>query len=650
MVALWRGLAVAAALAAAFLLADASLETTWRVFWEQCPNTDTLSPDPSLRFALSVDQYTDFREGRIFAALRPFAEAPTWPMLRNGIALVVFALSPTGPDPRLDAAIGFVFFALTLLSIPAICFELARDWLKGAFASLATIAILVHTRELQAYAASAMLETQGMFFALWTGYFLFKIYDRELLRRQGAASDLPDRRLYWGLFFAGQALVHTKYPYGLMLLIAWGFAEIVRAPRQVLDVAGFLLARSGWATRAIVVAAGLATAVYALSRSVPELNAKAVKYGFYFLTLLFLLAVHRLLWLQRGALRQLCDRGLRAGWIYLAAPAIAWIYLHPDRLSSTLGTQQRAQDSGRSYLQSLGSEVFDAIWPLQLLAAVTLIAVAIGIIQQWRNRSGGGWRNFWQRPLVLLSVVVIVQFAVLDVLTSNKQLRHIYHLMPIGVLLLSVWATRSAALFLSGEGRLSRLLRQGHGSFAMLACVACAWLAWTPPGIFSQGLFAARRPQYVQARQVCFTDRDARLFEPVRWMARRIDPSGRYVLLNRFHDQETIFARIHAAAPGDQAAVQERWLQGALRAWDFDVALRMRTLDRGWLRNDSPIGMTDWHDFDRLLALGTVCGDPLLQRLVTARASAMNVSLQELNRIQHPSGDYCMSVYRIIFR
>src|SRR5690606_34737318 len=118
--------------------------------------------------------------------------------------------------------ISLVFFVLLLASLP-LAVGLITDFSWGAAAGGLAILLMLSGTELMRYAFSAMLETQGMFFMLWACFFIVRLYDST---RTFSRWDLA------GLAVAFQGVMHTKYPYGVMLLIAVAGLELVRNPRQ----------------------------------------------------------------------------------------------------------------------------------------------------------------------------------------------------------------------------------------------------------------------------------------------------------------------------------------------------------------------------------------------------------------------------------
>lgn len=346
-------------------------------------------------------------------------------------------------------------------------------------------------------------------------------------------------------------------------------------------------------------------------------------------------------------MRILLDRAWRGIWTWMAMPILVWLYLQPDRLSSTLGTQQRSQEAGRSYLASLSDQVFDNSGFAATLLALVALAILMAAIARVRRPGAIAWMDVLRRPLVSIAILLLLQLLVLEALTGNKQLRHLYHLLPAGLLTLAVLSLRAGDMLLPSSGRAWSWFRRGFVACGASVCISSVMLCIGEGGLFADGLFAAIRPHYVRARSMCFTGNDARLFEPVRWFAQRLPADGRYVLLNQFHDLSTLYSRLGDATPEQRATLEGRLMQGPLRAWDFDVLLRMRTYRRGDLRNDSQFEIRDWLRFDQALLLASECQDPASRQKLENRAAQMSSTVRWKKEYRHPSGDYCLELFQI---
>ena len=638
-----RALAPGLLLVVTAVLVQQLLGSSWKYFEEKCPNTDVLSWDANLRLSLVLDQYQELVRGDVMPALASLLRAPTWPFLRSAMALIVFLLSDTGPNTILDVAIGFVFYALVFPSIWIVAFEFTRSGLQAAVIWFFASVSLLFTSEIPAYGVSAMLEGQGMFFMLWTLYFTFKLYEQQRLRQTmaeaGTLHDFPRRKRFAiGLLVFGQALFHTKYPYGLMLLIAYAVYELVRRPRRFIEL--LVLAREqryhGWRGALVLLFAGIMIA-FVLGSRLPALkavlNTKSGKYLVYALAVVLFLDFNVYLYRFRFEFRRLFDTATRTIYVFYFLPALGWLFLDPDRVNSTLGTQLHAQDGARSFLARFVEGTFDVPEPvLACLAAGLLTCCVVALLSIRKRGIGQGLTDWLGRPATGVFGVILIQWVILELLTSNKQIRHIYHLLPALFVIGAVWCLALPQLFRRARyGRLETGMRFVALSMAFLLplTVSVMPLRLLMGGQGPAGSGLDLNYAYTRSRPLCFTGTDRNAFEPVRWMARRVDPGHRYMLVNSFHYYED--PRIAQSA-------------GRFLASDFDLLLRMRTLNSGALRN-APGDHGNPHDFDRLLALGPDCD--IAGEYALAESDRPGYELRQVGSLRHEPEPYCMQEYAI---
>lgn len=669
----YKFLPALALVAATGWLVRLALEASWAHFVELCPNTDVLSWDANLRMLTVLDQFQDFRSGDWLRALFPLFDAPTWPPLRAVIALVVFGLNPGGPDTLLDVAISFVFYVLVFPSMLIIAFELSRDWLRASVIFFFSAVLMLHTRELPVFSVSAMLETQGMFFMLWTLFYLHKVYERHEYREASVIlrerRDLPGkRRFVWGLLIFSQGLFHTKYPYGVMLILALIALEILRNPRQLVDLVLLYLTRHmlgrqwfHYLLNALKILALLAFAYAIIQRA--DIPAKTVRYALYAVVLVFFIDFNVYLIQYRWPLRRLMDGVTRHVYLAVILPAAVWMLLQPDRVSSILGTQQHVQDASRSFFASLGADIFDDSRPFLIFLACALLALGVLGFQALRRRFSFAAANPSEeatfedqvnagatsargpkyvgpteilervealgRPLMAVTVALLLQFVILEILTGNKQLRHIYHLIPAILILIGAWVMRLPRLIPGGKDAPQAFARLRRISVALALILPIFGVL--PLLVRSGGLLAGPpSEEYLASRPMCFTGPKRENFEPVRWFTLRVDPDRRYIFRNSFHELNTPqYARVLAS--------------------EFDLLFRLRTFDSGTVRNDSRFQWSDWSDFDHLLLLTTSCVDPVQDALLKQRTEKLGVRLTPTARhiYQHPKGPLCLREYRL---
>ncbi|EMM81476.1 hypothetical protein LEP1GSC037_3714 [Leptospira interrogans str. 2006001854] len=132
--------------------------------------------DENIRLNVVLDQYQDFREFRIWRAFFPFLESPTWPPLRSLFSLILLIIPGDMSITEKDSLLGLIFYGLCFPSILYIVYKITGSLWKAGLTSILTLALTLHTTETPSYSLSSMLETQGMFFLLWTYYTLYKVY------------------------------------------------------------------------------------------------------------------------------------------------------------------------------------------------------------------------------------------------------------------------------------------------------------------------------------------------------------------------------------------------------------------------------------------------------------------------------------------
>jgi len=564
----------------------------WRHF-SSCPNRDVLSLDENLRMIQTLDVRNDVSHGKILRAVASIVESPTWPPLHSLIAQVVYLF--TGPSTISEVAIGFGFGILAILSLCAIGFELGRREMSlwsGAFASFFTVALIFHTHELTAYSLSAMLETQGMFFFLLTCFAFYLLYS-------GAAN------AKWWILAATVGLFLTKYPYGHILLMAGGPIVLLSQPESLRPLIAFL--RSRYSGKSLILPAVLIGVILILAgaKFLPgqNFNVKGFKYLFYAIALLLLVDFNWKIYSNRPSLGWMPDTW-KIAYLYAAVPILAMTFVSPDRFSSTVGTQLHQQDSARSFFVSIFTALLDFNTPLfALLALGSSLAVALLFKKECRENIPTLLRN----PLVFSFSFVLMHLLILEFLTANKQLRHIYHILPALIFFGTLLSLRNASRF-----------RYGSIVFAGLLATSLVPVFAAPSGLFSA--------RYFESRYVCWTGTDAALFDPVRRLTDRVDRDSSYILINRFHEES-------APLPGKQ------W------ASEFDLLLRMKA--RGPVRNDSRFVFKNWDEFERLLVIHWKCDDETSTRFVASRAAAIGSEAVRTTMIQGETPGLCITEYRL---
>ncbi len=589
---------VAIVFAAAFTLAGTAAAGKFLFFtWEsyrQCPVSDSLSWDGNLRLTSVHDQITDLYDGHFFRAAFPFLDSPTWPPLRAAISLLIF-LAKGMPSQTPEIAISFVFFALLLPSLIFIGIKSAGSKSVGIVAAVIAWICILQTRELAAYSVSAMLETQGMFFALWSAYFLARMWQSDAVGQVDA----------WGFVLSAQGLYHTKYPYGVMFFLAAGIVIVVRRPGEVLAPVSYLWDRHYRGHRTVLlIAFALVVAALGLARHLSlGINNKAWKYAIFLVSILLVLDLSIFAWSKRHLFAGVLSKPLQIFFAGGVFPAAIWLVIHPNRVASTLGTQLRVQEETRSYTTSLFTQVFDTSTMVWLVIGFCAVA---GIWAYFRKGKQAGLGA----ALVGVLFVGVVQFLVLEILTGNKQLRHIYHLLPFVILF---------AVLIGLESIKPRAI----GFF-----VAALLLAGIVTASGNRSVFSST---YWETHDVCFTGHETRAFAPARWVGAHAPVKGKTIVVNMFHDVSLMTL-------------------GRALATDMDVLLRMRAWPAGRVRNASVHEWKNWGEFDTLLYVGSDCSAKTREAVLSARPELKmsRVSLIETMVDTLPDAGVCVSTYTIM--
>jgi len=552
-----------------------------------------LSWDANLRLIYTLDARDDILNGRAGRALLASVRSPTWPPLHGGVSLLAFAF--TQPSTVVDAGIGFAFYALLCAGLLAGCIWLAHEeklplWI-GALAAMFTIVCLFHTRELTAYSLSAMLETQGMFFLWLTILALYRLTSR--------ATVGP-----WFLLCSSLGLFLTKFPYGHILILAVIPAALWKERPAVPQLFRFCL--STYRGKAAILPAVLVAIIgfLILVRFLPGTppNVKLFKYGFYAVVVLLLADFNLRLFRAREALSWVPDL-CRHLYLYVCLPILALTLLEPDRFSSTVGTQLHQQDSRRSFLLSMASDFTDSPWPILILFAACGILLTLQLLKN---------RRVQMTSLGFVILVVVLHIAILEFLTSNKQLRHIYHLMPALL----------ALLFLFAVGFIRNVQTHLNSPAALLLFSATAPLLFGPASLF--------RGEHHASRYTCWTGPDAGMFQPVRDIVALVPQSEsaaeKTLLLNDFHNTD-------APMPG--------------RAWATDIDLLLRFHLNFRVRNDSRHQWKDWGEFARVLHVSQECDPASGHPTALARAHDVGKTLRRKAHYSLGQVPLCITDYQI---
>lgn len=637
-------------LAAGIYLATNSIFESWTHFIDQCPNKDVLGWDANLRFNTIVDLYQDLKQGDFFSPLNYTIKSPTWPTLRGHIALLMFFISDSGPNTILDVIISMIFYILVFIALFWISLDLSRDFFKASIIWLTVSQLILHTRQFSAYALSSMLETQGMFFMLLTAYFLYKIYEQQ---RNALFAGFHEHRSwlkrpvrYWpGLFLSAQGLFHTKYPYGLMLFISVGLYELIRQRQSFINFFGFgkkyfyIGKRKAYLIFiAIFIISLIATII--LSRydnfGIPGhlLKSKFIKNIIWIITLFVFLDLNYCIFKYRFELKELFDSAFRQIYLVLLFPIAIWLLMHPDRLGSIIGTQQHSQEASRSFILSFLGYVFDRPEPVLIISILSVIGVFIFYSSFFmHSQFKQSIRNILIHPISALVFIIVFQFLILEKLTGNKQLRHIYHLIPVMLFLLVLFAIRIPRYLHSSKYLFPvPLFLISRAGYVILPLSLLFFIQpFETNEEFKHELgYYIKNYKYTDKRHLCFTGYNQEIFEPVRDIVKKAMLEKNTLVFNVLHNP---------------------LIQNPARslATEFDLLLRIEGIKKGSIvRNDNEWTDRKWNGFSHVIVINLGCNENDFDRVVSRRVEKMNHNIKIEDSFHHIKTNICMKQYALI--
>ncbi|PJZ25531.1 hypothetical protein CH352_17450 [Leptospira hartskeerlii] len=618
------------------------ISKNWQAFLEICPITDLLTWDENIRLTAVYDQFQDYRDGKIWRATLPFLEAATWPPLRPILSLLLLASPGEWSITWKDSFLGLAFYALCFPSIIYIVSRISGSFLFGSLVSIFVLALSLHTSETPAYSLSSMLETQGMFILLWVYWGLYKLYDSVKDLKPGES--LPSGSKVAALVSAVLILLFfTKYPYGLLLFISIFLFELIsRFPEWIGFVRFSVKVHYKGLRLLFLILVVLLVLSLPVLRVVTDwnLDQRSFKKVLYFLTVLLFLDFNYFLYRNRKDLGKISPPSIKILYLYAILPCFIWLFTNLDRVMSLVNAQMIVNKFVRSFILSLfespedkfpASHVFNEPWIFRTFSLFSLGAIGYWLYLNRKEKisspeaHGEGridsllaklqninWPKFPKDPLFAITVIVFLQYIVIDASTGNKQLRHVFYPLPALLTILSLWSFRLIQI-------------SDNSKKLTFSVVFLFFLVWASSLFVKEGgLFSQT---YLSKNQFCLKGFDTATFEPAREFAKEIDPQGKYIAFNTFHDEENF------------------QVPGRILASEFDLLFRQKTVEKGKYRNDSKYKWKSWEEFDKAVYVGPSCELP---PKVLSRAESLGITLDLLKEIKHPNGDYCFKEFRLI--
>ncbi|TGK00031.1 hypothetical protein EHQ53_04220 [Leptospira langatensis] len=620
----------------------------WQAFLEICPITDLLTWDENIRLTAVYDQFQDLRDGKIWRGILPFLEAATWPPLRPIFSLALLATPGSWPITWKDSFLGLAFYALCFPSIIYIASRITGSYIFGGLVSLFILAMSLHTSETPAYSLSSMLETQGMLSLLWVYFGLYKLYDSVKDLKQGEA--LPkDSRVPILVSVTLLLLFFTKYPYGLLLFISIFLYELISRFPEWIGFVRFAIRNHYKGLRlAFLIIVVLLVLSLPVLRVVTNwnLDQKSFKKVLYLLTVLVFLDFNYFLYKTRKEIGSVTPSSIRILYLYAILPSFFWLFANLDRVMSLVNAQMIVNKFVRSFILSLfespekkfpASHVFAEPWIFRLFFFFSIAILFYWIYSRRSEKTpapklGGEteagktsfldkalsklqnrtWPSFAKDPLFAITIIVFLQYIVIDASTGNKQLRHVFYPLPALLLILSFWFYRFIQLS-SNVWKIASI------------CVSLFFFFWAGSLFFRDGGLLSST--YFSANQFCLKGFDTATFQPARDFAKVIDPNGKYIAFNAFHEEENF------------------QIPGRILASEFDLLFRQKTVSNGKYRNDSKYRWKNWDEFDKALYVGPSCELP---EKYIERVQSLGYGLEPSLEMKHPSGNYCLREFRLI--
>ncbi|WP_039947782.1 hypothetical protein [Leptospira fainei] len=640
-------------ISAALFLTGIMIWKNWSAFLNICPIKDLLTWDENIRLNQLLDQYQDFRDGRYWRGFFPFLEASTWPPLRSIFSLFMLWGPGDWPITWKDSFLGLIFYALCFPTIIYISFRITGSLVFSGAISIFILAMSLHTTETPAYSLSSMLETQGMFVLLWVYFSLYRLYDS--VQNLGPGAELQKgSKVPVLVSLALLSLFFTKYPYGLLLFISLFLYEGISRFPEVIGFFRFAIRVHYKNLRLVflVLVVGLVFSLPVL-RVVTDwnLDQRSFKKVLYFLTVILFLDFNYFLFKYSDEAKSFTPPSLRVLYMYAILPSFVWLFANLDRVMSLVNAQMIVNKYVRSFILSLfespsdripASHVFDDPWVFRIFFIGSCILIAIWLYLRSKDKDanikstydrvlpnspegkldsllvrleGLSWPAALKDPLFAISAVVFLQYIVIDITTGNKQLRHVFYPLPALLWILSLWFFRAIKDSKKWQSQVVMFLFSG------------IIFAWGISLFFRTG--GLLNVSYYQSHAFCLKGFEEQVFQPARDFASEIDPGGKYIAFNAFHDEENFQT------------------PGRVLASELDLLFRLKTLDKGKYRNDNKYRWKNWEEFDRLIYVGPNCELPDKYK---KRTDSLGYAIEPLAEYSKEKGQYCMKEFRLIHK
>lgn len=473
-----------------YILIHLLIQTTvsfWLInnYQNSCENKEFLTWDPELRYIYSLELLDSLRRFEIINFLKLILDTPTWPPLRNLFHLPLFGV--LGHDPEIDVYLSLVEFLILDSLLTYIAWKFLKGYFKKWVAFFLTKTLYL-SPALLVYSFSGMLEIQGGVFEILTTLFFLLYFSK---KREFTKVE------YFGLSFLG--LYFTKYPYGYMFLLAGGTILAIQEHSKIKPILTQFLKSGRTNFIPLILAIGLAI-VYVL---LPEtyLTKKAPKYFKFAIGFLTFLAFVIFFLREKTFLKETSSKIYSfLKWGFL--PVGIWTFVHPDRFGSSSSTINHIQKEGHlvgeavekdwSYFTQFFQTLFLDIWVEPKigfwLGGVLIFIFVFQVIQRFKKKQTSFSLIAW--------AILFIQVIQLTFFTPNHQARHVYHLVPLMILIV--------LLFL-------RELKIQVFKNLIYFSVILIWI-----------LIAPKLPKYFQTTYLCFSGQ-GNFYQPIRSIEPHLD-------------------------------------------------------------------------------------------------------------------------------
>ena len=394
----------------------------WKNFITNCPNKEFLTWDPELRYIFTLELLDSLRNGEILRFFLLILDTPTWPPLRNLIQLLVFGIFKH--SPILDVWLTVFTFFILGLSL----FLISNHKKIIFFFSFGFSLLVFLSPALLLYAFSGMLEIQGGLFLVLSSFY-FGVF---LIKK------IPSKKNIFLLFLCTFALYFTKYPYGYLFAFSCLCILLLFYFKNFLLIIKSYIRQNFFSHIPIFI--GVVITIVFLLLGDQWKTGKATKYFKFTLANLIFLEFLIFFFSNQKKIFSLFPKFYYVCFT-IFFPIGFWSLSHPDRFGSSQGTLQHIQVDGFHvgevvtkdfyYYLHLPKVLFIEVWLYPFigmtLCVITIFSLSWGLYVYIQKKQ--------IRLHFIFSLILLFSLFILIFFTSNHQGRHVYHFIPLLLLI-----------------------------------------------------------------------------------------------------------------------------------------------------------------------------------------------------------------------